>query len=96
MKTLHRRLGKLEIKSGLTETPESRRDAELGEILRRRINARRARQGLPPLVRDEAEIEAVHGLSMSEILNRGRDMARARRLKAIELEGVAPGASGES
>ncbi len=96
MKVLERRLTKLEVRSGLVETPESRRDAELGEILRRRINARRARQGLPPLVRDDAEIEAVRGLSMSEILNRGRDLARAKRLKAIELEGVAPGASGES
>ena len=70
MKTIIRRLRRLEIGAGVIETAASRRDAELAEVLRRRIAAGRARAGLP-----EATVESredVSGLSLEEILQRGR------------------------
>ena len=62
-----RRLGKLEGRFSLVENEKSRRAHELVETFRRRIAARRAREGLPP-EEPEAEREDLSGLSRSQIL----------------------------
>ena len=72
MRAMDKRLGKLEGRFGLMETEERRRARELVETLRRRIAARRVREGLPPSEPDEAEQEDLSGLPRSEILRRGR------------------------
>jgi hypothetical protein len=80
MKTIIGRLRRLEIGAGVIETAGSRRNAELAEILTRRIAAGRARVGLP-----EATVESredVSGLTCVEILQRGRLLAREASIEA--------------
>ena len=62
MKTIHKRLGKLE------EFIERRDAPRLSEILRERYTAMRAAQGLPPLGPPNTE----RGLSIAEILRQRR------------------------
>lgn len=69
MKSISTRIHKLEVGVGLIETAASRRDRELGEILKRRRAARRAREGLPP---EEPDEEDLSGFTLTEILHRGR------------------------
>ena len=67
MRAIGKRLGKLEGTFGLVETEERRRARERVETLRRRIAARREREGLPPLEPDPDK-QDLSGLSRSEIL----------------------------
>jgi hypothetical protein len=71
MKTISRRIRKLEIGAGVTETAASRGGRELAEELLRRRNAWRAREGLPPERLPEPD-EACRGLSLADILLQGR------------------------
>jgi len=81
MNSIRTRIRKLEMGAGLIETEASRRDRELGEILRRRRAARLAREGLPP---EEPDEEDLSGLTLVEILLHGRARARARVLEEKE------------
>jgi hypothetical protein len=74
MKTITRRLLRLEGRFGLVETEESRRARELVETLRRRRAARLAREGR--LESDTVEREDLSGLTLVEILQRGWQRAR--------------------
>jgi hypothetical protein len=74
MKTITRRLLRLEGRLGLVETEESRRARDLMETLRRRRAARLAREGR--LESDTVEREDLSGLTLAEILQRGRQRAR--------------------
>jgi len=80
MKTIAKRILKLELGAGLIETEESRRTRELVETIRRRRAARRAREGLPPEEPDEAQREDLSGLSLREVVQRGCASACARAL----------------
>ena len=83
MRAISKRLGKLEGRFGLVETQVRRRERVLGETLRRRIDARRAQEGLPPLKPDLDE-QDLTGLSRSEIL-RLRFKARKQPATAREF-----------
>ena len=85
-KAVVRRIRILEVGAGLVETAESRRAREELEILRQRIAAGRVRAGLSPS-KDEDE-EDLSGLTVVEILNRGRQRARERNFAAHQ---TAPG-----
>jgi hypothetical protein len=79
MKALCRRLLVLENRLGLIETAEDRRVHELVEAIRQRRAARLALEGIeymPP----EWTREELAGLSVADILRRGRDRAHARAL----------------
>jgi hypothetical protein len=78
MKTMARRIRKLELGTGLIETEESRREREQVEILQRRIAAGRARAGLPPRTFTDSELAELAGMSIEDILLRGRLRARER------------------
>ena len=78
MKALCRRLLVLENRLGLIETAEDRRVHELVETIRQRRAARLTLEGIeyqPP--EDTAELA---GLSVADILRRGRERAHARAL----------------
>ena len=75
--TITKRILKLELGAGLIETEESRRTRELVETIKRRRAARRVREGLPPLEPDERQREDLTGLSIVQILQRGRARAHA-------------------
>ena len=78
MRTISRRLQRLEEGFGLgPETEEDRRLRERLEKFRRRIAERRAREGLPPLETDEHQREDLRGLTIVQILQRGRARAHA-------------------
>ena len=94
MKAVIRRLRILEVSSGVVETAESRLAREQGEILlrhiaegRARVAAARARWGLSPDVSD-VDREDLSGLTIVEILNRGRERARQRNLAS---QSITPG-----
>ena len=75
MKAISTRLGKLEQRLGLgPETEDQRRLRERLESARRRIAESRASKGLPPEA--EHQQEDLKGLSIVEILQRGRAPAR--------------------
>jgi len=65
------------------ETPEQRRAREAVETLRRRINERRIREGLPPRTWPAQSPHSVKGLSIIDVLlagrRRGAEEAAARR-----------------
>jgi hypothetical protein len=74
-KAINRRLGRLEDRLGLgPETEDDRRLRERLQNARRRIAGWRASQGLSP---DERQREDLSGLTIVEILHRGRARARA-------------------
>src|SRR5229473_23199 len=75
--TITKRILKLELGAGLIETEESRRTRDLVETIKRRRAARRVREGLPPEDPDERRREDLTGLSIAEILRRGRARAHA-------------------
>ena len=78
MRTIARRLQRLEEGFGLgPETEEDRRLRERLESSRRRAAAVRVREGLPPLEAHERQREDLTGLSVIEILHRGRARAHA-------------------
>jgi hypothetical protein len=78
VRTIARRLQKLERGFGLgPETEDDRRLRERLETARRRAAERRAREGLPPLETDDQR-EDLRGLTIVEILQRGRARAHAR------------------
>ena len=77
-----RRLLVLENRLGLIETAEGRRVLALVEEIRRRRAARLAREGIeykPP----EWTREELSGLSVAEILRRGRDRDRRGRSASL-------------
>jgi hypothetical protein len=77
VRTIARRLQTLEEGFGLG--PETEHDRQLRarlETLRRRVAERRVREGLPPLETDDHRREGLIGLSIAEILRRGRFRAR--------------------
>jgi hypothetical protein len=78
--TITKRILKLELGEGLIETEESWRTRELVETIKRRRAARRAREGLPPEEPDEARREDLTGLTIAEVLRRGRARAHAGHL----------------
>ena len=78
MKAISRRLHRLEERCGLVETGESQRSRELLETLRRRVAARRAREGYQGADIAAGEREDLSGLTVIEILQRGRERARQR------------------
>jgi len=78
MKTMARRIRKLEVGAGLIETEESRREREFAENVERRLAAGRARAGLPPRTLSDSERRELAGMSVEEILLRGRLRARDR------------------
>jgi hypothetical protein len=65
------------------ETPEQRRAREAVETLRRRINERRIREGLPPRTWPEQSALSGKDLSIIDVLRAGRtrcaEQAAARR-----------------
>ena len=76
--TIARRLQRLEEGFGLG--PETEQDRQLRELIKaahRRAAERRAREGLPPLETDERQREDLTGLSIVQILQRGRARAPA-------------------
>jgi hypothetical protein len=78
VRTIARRLQRLEEGFGLgPETEENRRLRERLETARRRTAERRVREGLPPLETDERLGEDLTGLSIVQILQRGRARAHA-------------------
>lgn len=77
MKTITRRLCRLEGRFGVVETEETRRVRAVAETLRRRIAAGQARVGNP-----ERVVEDLSGLTMEEILLRGRQRARQAAIEA--------------
>jgi len=78
MKAITRRILRLELQAGLIETEESRREREQVEILERRIAAGRARVGLPPRTFTDSERRELAGMSVEDVLLRGRLRARER------------------
>jgi len=78
MKAITRRILRLELQAGLIETEESRREREQVEILERRITAGRARVGLPPRTFTDTELGELAGMSVEDVLLRGRLRARER------------------
>jgi hypothetical protein len=91
MKAISTRIRKLEVGAGFIETEESRRTRELVETIRRRRAARRAREGLPAEEPDEDDLS---GLTLTDILHRGRARARARTLAGEERTQQAAPAGG--
>jgi hypothetical protein len=78
VRTISRRLQRLEEGLGLgPETEHDRRLREQLEKFRRRAAERRAREGLPPVEADERQREDLTGLSIVQILQRGRARAHA-------------------
>ena len=78
MRTIARRLQRLE--EGFALGPETEQDRQLRERIKaahRRAAERRAREGLPP---EEPDEEDLSGLTLTEILHRGRARARAKTL----------------
>ena len=80
MKTITRRLLRLEERLGLADTAERRRDRELVETLLRRRAARLAPAGLPEASAEDRE--KLSGLTMVEILQHGRQRARQAAIEA--------------
>lgn len=79
MKTpLTKRLLKLELAAGLTETAADRRDHELGQIVLKRMLAERAREGLPPL---KISQEFLSSLTLKDIMYRLHIKERDRAYK---------------
>ena len=94
MKTILRRLHRLEIGAGVIETAGSRRDREFAEILRRRIAAGRARVGVLEAT-VESRREDLSGPFCVEILQRGRrrpavDAQETRPIMVVNIRGVLP------
>jgi hypothetical protein len=78
VRTIARRLQRLEEGFGLgPETEHDRLLRERLEKFRQRVAERRAREGLPPLETDERQREDLRGLTIAEILRRGRFPARS-------------------
>jgi hypothetical protein len=77
MKTIDRRIRKLEVGAGIIETEGSRREREFEETIRRRIAEGRARLGLLPRTFTDSERRERAGMSVEEILQRGRARAHA-------------------
>ena len=88
MRAISRRLGKLEGRFGLVETEESRRARGLVETLRRRRAARLAREGRSDPDADERE--NLSGLTLAEILQRGRQRARMANEERNQQPGIYP------
>jgi hypothetical protein len=82
MKTITRRIRRLELGAGVIETAESRRDRELAEELLHRRAAWRLREGIPEPT-EESE-EDLRGMTLAAILIQGRQRARARNLASRE------------
>jgi hypothetical protein len=78
MRSINTRIHKLEAGAGIIETEESRREREFEETTRRRIAEGRARLGLPPRTFTDSERGEPAGMSVEEILQRGRLRARER------------------
>jgi len=78
MKTITRRILRLELEAGLIETEESRREREFAETIERRLAAGRARAGLPPRTLTDSERRELAGMSVEQVLLRGRLRARER------------------
>jgi hypothetical protein len=71
-------LSRLEDQFGLgPETEDVRRSRERLETFLRRVGERRAREGLPPLETDERQREDLTGLTIAEVIRRGRFEPRA-------------------
>ena len=81
-KAVIRRIRLLEVSVGLVETANSRRAREQAEMLHERIVAARARVGLNTEVSEDGDREDLSGLTVVEILNRGRQRARLRNFPA--------------
>jgi len=81
--TITKRILKLELGAGLIETAESRREGKFAENIERRIAAGRARVGVPPRTFTDSERGELAGLSVEEVLLRGR--LRARERTALEF-----------
>jgi hypothetical protein len=78
MKAISKRLGRLEDRFGLgPETEYDRQVRERVETFLRRVAERRARGGLPPLEADDRQREDLTGLTIAEIIRRGRFGPRA-------------------
>ncbi|MEQ1949357.1 MAG: hypothetical protein ABL995_19345 [Bryobacteraceae bacterium] len=93
MKTLARRLQRLEDRSGVG--PDTEADIRLRVLLeegRQRVADARAFDGLPPLDTAENEQENLSGLTTIEILNRGRARvaAQARLAKLSTAREISP------
>jgi hypothetical protein len=84
MKAMNNRLLKLESRLGLVETPASRRDHELGQILLRRMAADRAREGLSPMNVSQGFLSS---LTLKDILYGLRAKERARALAERKAAG---------
>ena len=78
MTAIRRRLRRLEGRLGVVETDRTRQEREFADTLWRRIVAGRARAGHPERLPEE-----LSGLTVEEILLRGRQRARQA---AIEVE----------
>ena len=76
--TITKRILKLELGAGIIETEESRREREFEETIRRRIAEGRARLGLPSRTFTDSERRELAGMSVEDILQRGRLRARER------------------
>jgi hypothetical protein len=74
MRLMTKRLARLEVRMGVgPETPEQQRAREAVETLRRRINERLVRQGLPPRTWPAPSAHPGKGnLSIIDILRAGR------------------------
>ncbi len=80
-RTLYRwRILELEIGAGIIDTETSRREREFAETIGRRIGVGRARLGLPARTFNDSERRDLAGLTIEQILNRGRLRARERAL----------------
>ena len=73
MSPIIRRLRRLEDRFGTVETVHTRQLLAQLEAGRRRVAEWRAREGLPP---EEPDKEDLSGLTIAEILHRGRERAR--------------------
>ena len=87
MKAVIRRIRILEVSAGLVETAESRRAREQVEILHQRIVVARARVGFNSVVSQDGHREDLSGLTVIDILNRGRQRARQCFVDALIAKG---------
>ena len=78
MKAIGTRIRKLEVGARIIETEESRREREFEETIRRRIVEGRARLGLLPGTFTDSEPREPAGMSVEEVLQRGRLRTRER------------------
>ena len=91
MREISRRLRRLEQQSALLETEGARRQREWIAELAQRGAEWRARRGYPP---DPAEEnQDLSGLTVTDVLNKGRDLARKRSL-ARAAKTLEPSSSG--